>query len=47
MKKLTREAQKEYQELKERIESLLKQAYLRGKIDALEGISINLDKGNK
>ena len=44
MKKLNKEAQKEFQMIKDRIESLLKQAYLRGKIDALEGIDIELDK---
>jgi len=41
---MKKEAQKEFQLIKNRIESLLKQAYLRGRIDALEGINIDLDK---
>ena len=44
IKKLTKEAQREYQEIKLRLDSLIKQAYLRGKIDALEGIDIDLER---
>ena len=42
--KLEKEAQSEYDRLIENFDSFIRQAYLRGKIDALEGVEIELNR---